>query len=114
MPKTIEQAQIDPADYLTLTEAAKITPGRPSNAAIWRWATRGIRVRDGSRIHLEHLRMGGQILTTRAWIIDFGRKLAEANERHDMPSTAAKSPRKPTSRQRAKQIEDAAKRLSLS
>lgn len=114
MPETIEQPQIDPADYLTLTKAAKITPGRPSTAAIWRWATRGIRVRDGSRIHLEHLRMGGQILTTRAWIIDFGRKLAEANEKHEAPTSAVKLPRKPTSKQRAKQIEDAAKRLSLS
>ena len=39
---------------ITLTEAAKITPGRPSTNCLWRWCRRGVLSRGGERVRLEH------------------------------------------------------------
>ena len=67
--------------YLSMAGAAKVTPGRPGSAAVWRWCVKGIRVPDGSRLRLEHTRMGGQLYTTRHWLTEFARKLAEAKNK---------------------------------
>jgi len=75
---------------ITLTEAAKITPGRPSTNCLWRWCRRGVLSRGGERIRLEHRRIGGKIFTARDWLDEFGRKLAEADTQHfDLCEAAA-------------------------
>lgn len=70
-----------PTDYLDLTQAAQITPGRPSSNCLWRWARRGVLARNGERVHLRHVRLGGRILTTRRWLDEFGHALATADAR---------------------------------
>lgn len=93
---------------ITLTEAAKITPGRPSTNCLWRWCRRGVRSRGGERVRLEHRRIGGKIFTTPDWLDEFGRKLAEADTRHfdhceeAAADSAAKEPRVPRRRRRSR------------
>ena len=74
--QTITDAQI------TLTEAANIAPGRPSANCIWRWCRRGVRSRNGDRVRLQHMRIGGKIFTTARWLEEFGRALADADARY--------------------------------
>jgi hypothetical protein len=77
-------------DYLTLTEAANLTPGRPSANCLWRWCRRGVISRSGERVRLQHARMGGKIFTTTAWLEEFGRRLADADRRYfELAETAA-------------------------
>ena len=66
-------------DYLTCTEAAKLFPGRPSANCIWRWCRRGVAARNGERVRLRHVRLGGRLLTTRQWLDMFGHALAAAD-----------------------------------
>lgn len=65
--------------FLTLSQAAKIAPGRPSTNCMWRWCRRGVLSRSGHRVRLRHMRIGGKIFVAPAWIDDFGRALAEAD-----------------------------------
>ncbi len=58
---------------ITLTEATKITPGRPSTNCLWRWCRRGVLSRGGERVRLEHQRIGGKIFTAPDWLEEFGR-----------------------------------------
>ncbi|NOS99473.1 MAG: DUF1580 domain-containing protein [Phycisphaerales bacterium] len=66
-------------EYIELAAAARLIPGRPSTNAIWRWARRGVRARNGARIHLRHVRLGGRLLTTRLWVDQFGQTVAAAD-----------------------------------
>lgn len=95
--------------HITLTEAAKITPGRPSTNCLWRWCRRGVMSRSGTRVRLEHVRIGGKIFTTAQWVEEFGKALAEADASYfDLEEQSAESPapvsrprpprRRPTSR----------------
>ena len=65
--------------YIRLAQAAQIAPGRPSANCVWRWCRKGVLSRSGERIRLQHVRIGGKIFTTSAWIDDFGKRLAEAD-----------------------------------
>ena len=67
------------AHLLTLAAAAKLLPHRPHPSALWRWARRGLRARNGSIVRLEHFRIGGRIYTTEAALEAFGRALAQAD-----------------------------------
>ncbi len=58
-------------DYLTLTQATKIAPGRPHISSIWRWIRRGTLTRSGSRVHLRAVRAGGRMFTTHAWLDEY-------------------------------------------
>lgn len=86
--------------HITLTEAAKLAPGRPSTNCLWRWCRRGVLSRCGERVRLQHMRIGGKIFTTAAWVEEFGRRLAEADAAYfDLqqpvsaaPATSAESP----------------------
>jgi hypothetical protein len=64
---------------LSLTEAAKLAPGRPSTNCIWRWCRRGVMARSQERVKLEHMRIGGKLFTTPRWMNEFGRRLAAAD-----------------------------------
>jgi hypothetical protein len=66
-------------EYLTLTQATKLSPGRPSTNCIWRWCRRGVLSRGGRRVRLRHVRIGGKIYTTAEWLNDFGQRLADAD-----------------------------------
>ena len=66
-------------EQLSLTDVAKLVPGRPTANCIWRWCRRGVLARNGVRIRLQHVRLGGRILTTRRWLDEFGRALADAD-----------------------------------
>lgn len=51
---------------LTLTEAAKTLPGRPSVTTLWRWRTRGVR-----GVRLDTCAVGGRRYTSREAIQRF-------------------------------------------
>ena len=68
-------------ELLTPKQAASLLPvieGKPIDpSAIWRWARKGIQ-----GVRLEHIRIGGRILTTMEALENFTRELAEV----DIPS----------------------------
>ena len=66
-------------DLLTLSQAAKVVPGRPSPNCLWRWCRRGVLSRSGERVYLRHVRVGGKVFTGKQWLDDFGQVLAEAD-----------------------------------
>ena len=66
-------------EYITLTQAAKLAPGRPSVNCIWRWCRKGVLARSGQRVNLQHVRIGGKLFTTAAWLSQFGQALADAD-----------------------------------
>lgn len=65
--------------YVTLAEAAKLTPTRPAIGTIWRWCRRGLKSRSGKKVRLSHVRVGGRVLTTPEALDAFFAKLAEAD-----------------------------------
>ena len=67
---------------ISLSNAAKRSPGRPSSNAVWRWCRRGIKTRSGARIHLEHIRVGGKIFTTAEALDRFFSAVAEDDVEH--------------------------------
>ena len=69
-------------EHLSLGEACKIAPGRPSTNCVWRWCRRGVLSRTGDRVYLQHVRVGGKIFTTARWLDEFGNHLAEADAAH--------------------------------
>ncbi len=83
-----QQTQQQPHDeqcepeHLTLAQAAKIAPGRPSPNCVWRWCREGVKSASGDRIRLKHTRFGSRIFTTRQWLNEFGQALAEADAAH--------------------------------
>jgi hypothetical protein len=77
-------------EHITLSQAAKIAPGRPSINCLWRWCRRGVIARSGERVRLQHVRVGGKIFTAALWLEEFGRQLAEADQRYfDLAESAA-------------------------
>ena len=91
--------------HITLSEAAKRSPGRPSSCAVWRWCRTGIKARTGDRIRLEHIRAGGRLFTSEAALEAFFARVAEADREHfaDRPAP----PKSATSKQRKRSIEHA-------
>jgi hypothetical protein len=100
--------------YITLAQAAQISPGRPSANAVWRWCRKGLRSRGGRRIRLEHVRIGGRIFTTELWVHEFGRRLAEADTEYfelDTSRDPAVVTTPPLTRRRQAAIERAEREL---
>jgi len=73
---------VEGQQYITLTQAMKLVPGRPSFNCVWRWARKGVLARNGQRVRLEHVRIGGKLFTTAAWVAQFGTVLAQADVNH--------------------------------
>jgi len=65
--------------YLTLTEAAKVAPGRPTRNQLWRWASQGVRCRDGTSLYLYAIQPGREILTTPQAVVEFGAERLRRN-----------------------------------
>ena len=94
-------AQTFTEQHISLTEAARIAPGRPSANCVWRWCRRGVLSRNGERVRLQHMRMGGQIFTTASWMEEFGRRLAEADAKYfDLCESATEAAASTTPRRR--------------
>jgi hypothetical protein len=55
-----------PSDYLTLSQAARCLPGKPSPTTIWRWMTAGVH-----GVKLQTICVGRIRYTTRAWLDEF-------------------------------------------
>lgn len=89
-------------EYLSLTEACKIVPSRPAACSLWRWCRKGVKTRDGGRVYLQHVRIGGKVYTTRDWLDAFFRETAEADNEHfrSKDTRPAKMPKGRTSKQR--------------
>ena len=88
-------------DYLTLAAAAKLCPGKPHCSALWRWSRHGLRARNGERVRLKHIRVGGRIFTTRPWLNGFFAAVAEADVEHfDEVATPRTSASRPAARRR--------------
>lgn len=62
--------------HLSLTEAARLIPGRPNISTIWGWANRGVRGR-----RLETVRVGGRTFTAREAIERF---LEQRGSHHEL------------------------------
>lgn len=77
---------------LSLSEAAKIAPGRPSSNCVWRWCRRGVLSRAGERVYLQHIRVGGKVFTRADWLEEFGRTLAQADRAHFRPAEGDATP----------------------
>lgn len=90
-------------DLISLSQAARLSPGRPSANCIWRWCRRGVLSRTGERVHLQHVRLGGKLLTRRAWVEDFGARLAAADAGYFAHASGpgAPAPRRPSRRRPA-------------
>lgn len=69
-------------ELIPLSAAAKTAPGRPSANAVWRWCRKGVRSRGGEYIRLRHVRLGGRVFTSLAWLAEFGEQLAAADAQH--------------------------------
>jgi hypothetical protein len=67
---------------LTLSEAAKLLPGKVSVTTLWRWRLHGIRGRK-----LESVMLGGKVYTSREAIQRFARQLGGTD------AAAIRSPR---------------------
>jgi len=103
-------------EYLTLAQAAKLAPGRPSANCLWRWCRKGVLSRSRRRVRLQHVRVGRHIYTTAEWVHTFGLRLADADSQYfdtsqpvDPPSPPA--PRKRTESQRQADIDQAEQEL---
>lgn len=79
----------DHTSLISLTEAAHHVTGNPSASAIWRWCRRGVLGRDGTRIRLQHRRVGGKIFTSAAWLEAFTKALTEADAAYFAAKQAA-------------------------
>ncbi len=78
------------AEQLTLADAAKKCPGRPSANAVWRWCRKGVKSRGGRIIRLQHIRVGGRIYTTAEALEKFFSGLADADSAYfDRSSNAS-------------------------
>lgn len=78
MPETLAQ----PEKHVDLTMAAKLFPGDPSTACIWRWCRKGVKGRNGERVKLQHVRSGGKLFTTRQWADEFLAAIRQADDQH--------------------------------
>ena len=73
-------------NYITVSQAAKLSPGRPHTASVWRWMRRGVRTRSGGVVKLEHVRAGGKLYTTKAALQRFFQAVAESDCRALQPA----------------------------
>lgn len=103
-------------EHITLSQAAKLAPGRPSSNCVWRWCREGVKAASGTRVRLKHMRFGSRIFTTRQWLNDFGLALAEADAAHfqrdeNAPATPQPTkPKSPSKRARRAASDDARRR----
>ncbi len=64
--------QIETSSALTLSQAARTLPTKPSPSTLWRWCRRGCK-----GVRLDYARVGRRIVTTPEALDCFARALAE-------------------------------------
>ena len=74
MPATID---LEHDELLTLGQACRLLPRKPSPATLWRWRVKGVSV-GGQHIKLDAVRVGGIWCTTRAAMVHFIERQTEA------------------------------------
>jgi hypothetical protein len=79
--------------YVTLTEAAKLIPGRASGrrvsvTTLWRWCIRGVH-----GVRLRSVLVGGHRCTTRTWLQEFIEAITSAAEPPERTSPQVRTPR---------------------
>ncbi|MCH8823739.1 MAG: DUF1580 domain-containing protein [Planctomycetes bacterium] len=102
-------------DKLTLSQAAETLPKKLHPSAIWRWCRKGIRTAGagGTRVRLEHVRLGGRIYTSAEAISRFSQAVADDDLKHFVDDPSQNTTLiAPTAAQREKEIADADKRLA--
>lgn len=62
--------------------ASWVSDPPPHYSALWRWAQRGLRARNGKRIRLKAVRLGRKLYTTRVWFDAFLDDLRAADLEH--------------------------------
>lgn len=77
-----DKTHTPPHELIPFATATHLVPGRPNISTLWRWARRGVRSRGGSRVRLKHVRLGGRLFTSSAWLGEFGEALAAADAAH--------------------------------
>jgi len=98
--------------HISLSEAAKRCPGRPSSNAIWRWCRKGIKSRTGQRVRLEHVRIGGKIYTSPEAMDRFFAEVARQDtEYFKDPDPVPPAHKQPSDKQRQRSIEEAGAEL---
>jgi hypothetical protein len=114
---TTRTSSDDAHPFISLAEASHHVTGTPSASAVWRWCRRGVLARDGSRIRLEHRRVGGKIYTSAPWLDAFTKTLTDADTayfaaKQDAATGAAPrapgfgGPKRPRNRRRTKSTID--------
>jgi hypothetical protein len=93
-----------------LSAAAKLfgtfRSGRPTSpVTVYRWCVEGIKLPDGRRIHLEHIRIGSRLMTSRAACVRF-----LEGQQTDATDRSPQTPPR-TAAQRARASEAAGKKL---
>lgn len=78
----------DSQEFLTLAEATRVVPGRPTIGTLWRWITRGIR---GGEVRLDSMCVGGRRFVTRQAINEF---LAHCGQAAEASARACEHPRR--------------------
>ena len=86
-------------DALSMADAAQLVPqfrpGRPTHAStLWRWASKGVRLHDGTVIRLETCRCGGRQMTSRAALGRFIAAQTPPSESNPGPVPAPATPAK--------------------
>jgi Protein of unknown function (DUF1580) len=99
MAENTVASEVAAGEGIYLAAAAKLFPshreGRAvSGSCVFRWCTDGVKLSDGRRVFLEHVRLAGRILTTRGAI----RRFLEAQT--SLAADAASEVRTPTRRRR--------------
>jgi hypothetical protein len=80
-------------NYLSLSEAARIAPGKPHKASIWRWCRKGVKARTGDVVKLRHVRAGGKVFTRADWLEQFLAELVATDQEHfDRPAEPQAKP----------------------
>jgi len=63
------------SEYLSLEGVAKAIPAvdgrQPHLASVWRWCRKGLKARNGDRIHLRHTRIGRRVVVPVEAVAEF-------------------------------------------
>lgn len=68
---------------LTLSEACRMFPNKPSPATLWRWRVKGV-----NGVRLSCIRVGRSWLTTKAALLDFLEKQTQAHTTETPPKSS--------------------------
>ncbi len=79
---------INSEQILTVAEAARLLPGRPSTRTVWRWLDRGVR-----HVKLESVLVGGRRFVSKESINRFLESINQPDVQRTSPAVAAKRKR---------------------